>query len=752
MKGLLSTMDLLEKLNQAQQNAVTAAPGQTLVLAGPGSGKTRVLTRRVGYLVQYLGISPYHILCVTFTNKASREMKKRVEDMIGESIRGMWLGTFHSLCARILRREANYLPFDNNYVIMDSDDQMSIIKSIVKEENIDDKQYRPYNIHAAISKAKNDLMAPGDMPTQTHRDQIVQRVYERYQQMLLASNAVDFDDLLLWTVKLFEDFPSVKESYSRQFEHILVDEFQDTNMVQYTLLKQLSSYHGHLFVVGDEDQSIYRWRGADYRNILRFEDDFNGAQKILLEENYRSTQLILDAATAVIDQNTNRTPKDLQAAREQSGQKIIFHEAYDDRDEAVYVVDTIKRLLDHNRAVGSDFAIMYRTNAQSRLLEEAFLKAGIDYRLVGAQRFYGRREIKDLIAYLRLIHNPDDLISFNRIINVPKRSIGAKGLQSIILTATKGDISPGKMLLSLGFEKEESPFAASIQGRIKPRLMHFAQQFAYWQEAKDDLSLPELLETVIEEVEYEIYLEEDSSNKNSSIDRLANVHELRRLTYEYEEIGLSGFLENMALVSDQDTLPENVEAPTLLTLHAAKGLEFPIVFIVGLDQDILPHSRSMNDPEEMAEERRLFYVGITRAENQLYLTRADRRTTFGSTNETVPSEFLNDIPEQLLEIAGRAGTTRHHRRSSTSGYTSWDQTNFRPSTYATNDIRRPGSHKTSKVEQKYRSGMRVHHAKWGEGIILDSRVIGGEETVDISFEDYGLKKVLADIVKLDILD
>lgn len=745
-------MDLLDKLNEQQHLAVTAEPGRTLVLAGPGSGKTRVLTRRVGYLIQYLGKSPFHILCVTFTNKAAKEMKKRVEAMIGESIRGMWLGTFHSLCARILRREANYLPFDNNYVIMDSDDQLTIVKNIIKEENINDKLYRPYNIHAAISKAKNDLLAPEDLSIQTHRDRVVQRVYTRYQEILLASNAVDFDDLLLWTVRLFEDFPSVKESYSRQFEHVLVDEFQDTNMVQYTLLRQISSYHENLFVVGDEDQSIYRWRGADYRNILRFEDDFDNAQKILLEENYRSTQLILDAATSVIDQNTNRTPKDLQAAREQAGQKIILHAAYDDRDEAVFVVDTIKRLLDHNRAVGSDFAVMYRTNAQSRLIEEAFLKAGIDYRLVGAQRFYGRREIKDLIAYLRLVHNPDDLISFNRIINVPKRGIGAKSLQSITREAIKAGISPGRMLLSLGIEKEKSPFAQNFSGRLKPKLMYFAEKFAYWQETKEDLRLPELLETIIEDVEYEIYLEEDSANKNSSIDRLANVHELRRLTYEYEEIGLEGFLENMALVSDQDTLPENVEAPTLLTLHAAKGLEFPSVFIIGLDQDILPHSRSMNDPEELAEERRLFYVGITRAQNQLYLTRADRRTTFGSTNETVPSEFLKDIPDQLIEIAGRPGMTRHHHRSSRSGYTSWNQTDFRPSTYSRQNTRKPNRINAQPMEQKYRAGMRVHSPKWGEGIVLDSRVISGEETVDIAFEDYGLKKVLADIVKLDILD
>jgi DNA helicase II / ATP-dependent DNA helicase PcrA len=743
-------MDVLQNLNQRQQQAVTAPEGQILVLAGPGSGKTRVLTRRIAYLVQYMGVSPFYIMAVTFTNKAAREMKSRVETMIGESIHGMWLGTFHANCARILRREAAHLPISNNYIIFDADDQVGIIKNIIKEEKLNDKQYRPYDIQAAISNAKNNLITADEMMVETQRDRIVQRVYRKYQATLESNNAVDFDDLLFWAVRLFEEYPAVREAYARQFRHVLVDEFQDTNLVQYTLLKHLSSFHNNLFVVGDEDQSIYRWRGADYRNVLRFTDDYPKATKILLEENYRSTQLILDAATSVIDHNQHRTHKELQAARNTQGPKIILHTAYDDRDEGIFVVDTIRRLLDRGKAAGSDFAVMYRTNAQSRLIEEAFLKAGIEYRLVGAQRFYGRREIKDLIAYLRLVHNPDDAVSFSRIINVPKRGIGDVSLQSILLAAQKAQVSPGRLLFSLGLEKEKSALADSLPSRILPKLIYFGEQFLYWSEAKEELSVAELLETIIESVEYENYLEEDSVNRDTSIDRLANVHELRRLTYEYQESGLDTFLENMALVSDQDTLPENTEAPTLLTLHAAKGLEFPIVFIVGMDQDLLPHSRSISEPEELAEERRLFYVGITRAKDQLYLTRAERRSFFGTTSTTLPSEFLDDIPSELIEVAGKAGITRHHHRNT--GYAQFGDNTRTAQSPSWLDFARPDTRRQPEVEPIYHIGMRVHHAMWGEGVVINSFVDDGEEAVDIEFKSAGIKKVLASIVKLDILD
>lgn len=745
----------LDHLNDQQRKAVTAGLGQVLVLAGPGSGKTRVLTHRIAYLVQQMGVQPFHVLAVTFTNKAAHVMKDRVESMVGESIRGMWLGTFHSSCARILRREANYLPFENNFVILDADDQVNIVKNIVKEENLNDKQYRPYQLHANISTAKNNLISPAEISIDAQYDKILRRVYERYQQTLIANNAVDFDDLLFWSVKLFEEHPLVAEAYARQFEHVLVDEFQDTNTVQYALLKHLAGYHGNLFVVGDEDQSIYRWRGADYRNVLRFEQDYPKAQKILLEENYRSTQLILNAATSVINHNFNRTHKDLRAAREINGAKIILHEAFDDRDEAVYVVDTIRRLLTNKRNKGSDFAVMYRTNAQSRLLEEAFLKAGLEYRLVGAQRFYGRLEIKDLIAYLRLIHNPSDELSFARIINTPKRGIGAKSLESIINTAHAANVSAGELALSLGLEGEKSSFWESTPAKNRAQLAYFGQLLANWIDSHADLHLPELLNMVIEEIDYEQYLEDNSTTKENSIDRIANVHELRRLTYEYEEAGLEVFLENMALVSDQDTLPEATEAPTLLTLHAAKGLEFPVVFIVGLDQEILPHSRSLDDPEELAEERRLFYVGITRAENQLYLTRADRRSGYGSYADTQPSKFLQDIPESMIEVAGRPGYTRHHTNSKTNNTSNWNtfvgpQRGNAEQNGNTRIFKAPGSAKPT-VQQQYKPGMRVRHALWGDGKVLDSRMYDEEEAVDIEFDEVGLKKVLASIVKLEIL-
>ena len=412
-------MDYLKDLNPQQYEAVTAGNGQILVLAGPGSGKTRVLTQRIIYLMKEMGIQPYEVLAVTFTNKAAREMQDRVEDLYGSSIQGnMWLGTFHAICARILRREASLLPFGHNFVIMDADDQQTLVKQIIKELNLDEKIYRPNGMHNEISNAKNNLQFPKDLSRSNYREEALFRIYEKYQQSLESSNAVDFDDLLLWTYKLLNDNPDIRERYGRRFRHILVDEFQDTNTAQYQLLRLLSGYHKNIFAVGDEDQSIYRWRGADYRNILLFKKDFPDCKTILLEQNYRSTQNVLDAARSVIDHNSNRTIKNLFSDRG-TGDKIAYYEAEDDRMEARYVADTISTLMENGNAKGSDFAILYRTNAQSRLLEDAFLYRGMAYRLIGAQRFYGRREVKDMIAYLRLAYNPRDDISLTRIINTP---------------------------------------------------------------------------------------------------------------------------------------------------------------------------------------------------------------------------------------------------------------------------------------------------------------------------------------------
>jgi DNA helicase II / ATP-dependent DNA helicase PcrA len=735
-------MTNLDDLNPQQREAVSAGLGQTLVLAGPGSGKTRVLTRRIAYLIQSMAVRPYRILAVTFTNKAAKEMMMRLEHLLGDHSDGLWLGTFHAACARILRREADYLPYESNFVIMDADDQLSIVKRTLKELNLDDKQHRPGSIHAAISHAKNELILPDDYPASNYRDEVIVKVYKRYQEVLETNNAVDFDDLLLWCVRLLADHPSVREQYGRRFEHVLVDEFQDTNLAQYELLKLISAYNQNLFVVGDEDQSIYRWRGADYRNILRFEDDFPNAKKILLEENYRSTQTVLDAARAVISHNTNRTPKHLSSARQVQGARIISYEAADDHAEAAYVVDTIRRETDIGGKTGKEYAIMYRTNAQSRLLEEAFMRVGIPYRLVGAQRFYGRREIKDLISFLRLAYNPTDEISLSRIINVPPRGIGAKTQTTLQLCARQANCSPGEVLLDLGIKGEASPYWDSFSKRGVSMLTDFGATLAGWRKLVEDINLPALFDQILEDTGYQAHTEDNKKDRDAGIDRWENVQELRRMAYEYQEQGIVPFLENLALVSDQDTLPDKYDAPTLLTLHAAKGLEFDAVFIIGMDDGLLPHSRSFYDPEEMAEERRLFYVGVTRSKNRLFLVRAGRRSSYGVYEDSLPSRFLDDIPKDLLISSG----VRSYRKQTDKWEDKqrWESPPTR--TVPTTQYLPPP------IPQRYKAGHRVQHSTWGEGIVVDSRMQDSEETVTVVFESVGVKRLLASVAKLEILN
>jgi DNA helicase II / ATP-dependent DNA helicase PcrA len=731
-------------LNPQQRQAVTAGLGQTLVLAGPGSGKTRVLTERIAYLIRNLGVRPYHILAVTFTNKAAREMKDRVERSLGEEVNDLWLGTFHAMCARLLRREANALPFNSSFVIFDSDDQESLVKRAIKELNINDKQYRPAGIHAAISIAKNNLVLPDDFPVQNYRDEVVLRIYKRYQEMLIDNNAVDFDDLLLWSVRLLEENPAIRERYARRFEHVLVDEFQDTNTAQYQLLKNLASYHRNLFVVGDEDQSIYRWRGADYRNVLYFENDYPESKKILLEQNYRSTQCVLDAARAVIDRNPFRTPKHLFSDRG-AGDRITLYEAADDHAEAAFVVDTIRQGTGRGSKGGGKFAVMYRTNAQSRLLEEGFLRAGLPYQLVGAQRFYGRREIKDVIAFLRLVFNPADEVSLSRVINVPPRGIGDKTYMALQLAARQGKVSPGEVLLDLGRRANQSPYWKEFSGRGVNMLYDFGVMLSGWVQAwQEDLPLPQLFDRILEETVYEEYVDDGSEG---GVDRWGNVQELRKLAYEYAERGMAQFLENLALVSDQDTVESGTDAPTLLTLHAAKGLEFDQVFIIGLDEGLLPHSRSRDEPEEMAEERRLFYVGMTRAKDRLYLVRASQRSTYGSYEMSEPSRFLRDIPENLMRQEGLRRRTQQDRyRADTQWNRSerWEGTTLAPSPP-------PPARSAPIIEQRYHPAMRVRHPVWGDGMVLNSRLQDQDETVDVMFESVGLKRLVASLAKLEII-
>lgn len=736
---------LLNDLNPQQKLAVTAGDGPILVLAGPGSGKTRVLTRRLAYLIDQRGVPPYDIIAVTFTNKAAREMENRVVDLVQGSVEGIWLGTFHAMCARMLRREANALPFKSNFVIFDSDDQETLVKRALRELNIDDKTHRPAGVHAAISAAKNELYSPKDMPTRSYRDEVVSRVYARYQELLQLNNAVDFDDLLFFATRLLQENPDIREKYARRFRYVLVDEFQDTNLAQYELLKQLCSYHHNIFVVGDEDQSIYRWRGADYRNVLRFEKDFPDCEKILLEQNYRSTQTVLDVARQVIDRNRNRTPKHLTTQRG-PGSKVTKFVAVDDRAEAAFITSKIQEYLARGTRAG-DFAVMYRTNAQSRLVEEAFMHSGLPYHLVGAQRFYGRREVKDIIAFLRLVQNPDDEVSLLRIIAVPPRGIGEKTILAMQTAAFQKSISTGSVLLDLGRKAEASEFWNSI-GRSAGIVADFGGLLSEWLSLRDQSSLISLFDRIISDTDYERYINDGS---DEGVDRWENVQELRRLAFDFQEKGLTAFLESLALVSDQDTLkdaePDTAPAAdhssvTLLTLHAAKGLEFKQVFIIGLDEGLLPHSRSRDDPEEMAEERRLFYVGITRARDQLYLVRAEQRTTFGGLDYCEPSRFLDDIDDSLVIVEGKRSSSRRQAYNDNMRWNSYTPASSRRVTYE--------SPKPAK-EARYHPGMHVRSENWGEGIVLESKLDSdGEETVSVHFASVGLKRLIASLANLEI--
>ena len=580
-----------------------------------------------------------------------------------------------------------------------------------------------------------------------YREETVFRVYERYQQALEKSNAVDFDDLLLWCWKLLKDNPDIRDRYSRRFRHILVDEFQDTNTAQYQLLKLLAGQKGNIFVVGDEDQSIYRWRGADYHNIQLFEKDYPNCTKILLEQNYRSTQNVLNVARSVIDHNPNRTRKNLFSDRG-SGDKIVYYEAEDDRMEARYVVETISKLIENGNARGGDFAVLYRTNAQSRLLEDAFLYRGMSYRLVGAQRFYGRREVKDMIAYLRLAYNPRDEISLARVINIPPRGIGEKSFQNLRMAALESGKASGDVLLDLGKYGPESVFWPDM-GRGALPLADFGARLLEW--SSDPLisgGITMLLDKIIADTRYQDYLKADGDDES---DRWENVEELRKMAFEYEDRGLADFLQNLALVSDQDTMTNNTDVPTLMTLHAVKGLEFNRVFIIGLDDGLLPHNRSFDDPEEMAEERRLFYVGLTRARNHVTLVRAQQRMAFGVPDITIPSRFLTYIPEEL--IIRENESSKESRRSSGSYHSGsrWESTPSWASTFrsgAPSASQSMSKNSNGEVRQIFSPQDNVNHPLWGEGTILESKIEDGEEVVQVQFKSSGIKKLIVSLSKL----
>ncbi|MFN2144038.1 MAG: ATP-dependent helicase, partial [Anaerolineales bacterium] len=592
--------------------------------------------------------------------------------------------------------------------------------------DLDEKRYRPHVIHAKISNAKNELVLPDEYPVNSYLDEVVQRIYHRYQELLLTSNALDFDDLLLWTAHLMEFHPAVREQYARRYEHILVDEFQDTNQAQYQLLKHLGSFHRNLFVVGDGDQSIYRWRGADYRNMIRFENDYPDHIKILLEQNYRSTQNILDAAMAVIEHNPHRTHKQL-FTQQSGGEKIVLHEAFNGREEGGWVVNKIAEMVMNANVEPGDCAIMYRTNAQSRLIEEAFLQANLPYKLVGAQRFYGRREVKDIIAYLRLVHNPNDEASLSRVINTPRRKIGNKTIASLRTLAINEKTSMGVVVLEIGKGPESEYYNSFGTAAARP-LAGFGHLLGKWVQALPELTPLALMDKIISDVDYQSYLDDGSEE---GIDRWENVLELRRLAAEAESENksLTEFLEGIALVSDQDTVDASANVPTLMTLHAAKGLEFPVVFIVGLEDGTLPHSRSFEDPEGMAEERRLFYVGITRAKRRLILTHALNRTNYGYSEPADPSRFLEDIPGELVSGGNYWQTLRQPQRHFKMA-TTWDAQSEREAVL---------------VKPTHHAGQKVSHALYGEGMVLKTEIDDGDEIVDVFFEEVGLKKLVASL-------
>ncbi len=737
-------MTQLETLNPPQREAVTTIDGPVLVLAGPGSGKTRVLTHRIAHLVDDVGVPPYRILAVTFTNKAAQSMKERTQALMGldAGLQGLSIGTFHRICARFLRIQAEKIGLNPRYVIFDTDDQLQVVKQALKDLNLDDKRNRPRPILSAISRAKNELLAPTQFPIETYWDEMVARIYERYQALLSLSSALDFDDLLMKTVLMLRQNPDILDFYQRRYDYIMVDEFQDTNTAQYELVKLLAGGHHNIFVVGDEDQSIYAFRGADFRNVERFRQDHPEAAVILLEQNYRSTQHILDAANAVISRNVHRTAKKLFTDRG-PGEKVILYEAYDEKEEGEYIIDEILRLKKLGKATPGDTAIMYRTNAQSRAIEEAFLRRNMPYRLVGATRFYNRKEVKDVMAYLRVVQNPDDDVSLRRIINTPPRRIGLTTVNKLAAWSGGLSVSMYQGLRIIGGDENDLGARVAVQPfrtGTKRTLMAFYAMLQNWIEARSSRSPAQLMDRILAESGYQEWLRDGSDEGE---DRWNNIMELRTVSQAYDdlpiEIALDAFLEEVALVSDVDNYETSSDVPTLLTLHAAKGLEFGTVFLTGMEEGLIPHSRSFEDPDGMEEERRLAYVGMTRAKNQLYLLHTFRRATWGRSEVSEASRFLKEIPRRLT-IRGKKGqaTSAKTRAGNWGGYERGHK-------------KRASLDEMLANKSGYKSGMKVLHAQFGEGTVIATLPAGQDEEIIVAFPRQGVKKLLASMAQLKVV-
>ena len=796
---------LLHGLNPAQQAAVQTVEGPILIIAGPGSGKTRVLTHRIAYLVEAAHVDPYRICAVTFTNKAAKEMKHRLEALCGEDANKITVGTFHALGVRMLRQDIDKIGYDRDFAIYDDEDQLGLVKQALKDLNFDEKQYAPRAVLSFISKAKSALLEPAGAAeaTENYFQEIAARVYKRYQELLTRNRAVDFDDLIRLPIKLLVEIPAVRDKWQRRFQHILVDEYQDTNHAQYMMVKMLADQHRNLCVVGDPDQSIYGWRQADIQNILNFERDYPDAKVILLEQNYRSTQTILNTAQSVILPNTERKEKNLWTENSK-GVPITVYEAYDENDEAGYVAKEVSRAVKRGLGRWRDFAVMYRMNAQSRAVEQAFLGYNVPYQMVGGVRFYSRKEIKDVLALLRLIQNPFDSVAFARAINNTPlgKGIGAKTLSDLDKAAAARGV-PVYTVLQLMEEGEQDAGGGPALGVPTARLLPVLRTLNSFIAVREELNLPDLLDKVLEDTRLGDFLQDGS---DEGLERWQNVMELRTQAGNYAELpppeGLARFLEDVALISDLDNIQEEKDAVTLITLHAAKGLEFPTVFMVGMEEGLLPHSRSMDSLHELEEERRLAYVGITRAKQQLYLLYAFRRTFYGETRPGTPSRFLHDVPQELAtgldkikRAASRGGWTPESmgmggsgtRRASgpttardleptgrvfgasggrTSSHPSSGPPN-RPSVppaRSTPSRPAPGSSSRSipgpvvpprpprpAGSAQWKAGDKARHPTFGEGIVVQSKPSGGDEEVTIAFAGHGIKRLLASMAHLERL-
>mgnify|MGYP004535041917 FL=1 len=765
--------EILKGLNDKQYEAVVNTDGPVLVIAGAGSGKTKVLTHKIAYLIQEKNILPWNILAITFTNKAANEMKERIAGLVGETAKDIWMGTFHSICVRILRKHIDQIGYDSSFIIFDTSDQKSLIKKCLKELQIDDKQFSEKIVQTEISNAKNDMLEPGEYAFKVHGDfrrERIATVYELYQKKLKENNAIDFDDIINFTIKIFNERPEIANYYSSKFKYVLVDEYQDTNKSQFTLVKMLAEVNQNITVVGDNDQGIYSFRGADIANILNFEKDFKNTKIIKLEQNYRCTGNILKAANAIIKNNETKYEKKLWTQNDDGALPRVYS-ADNEYDEASFIVEQISRLKREENYKYSDFAILYRMNTQSRAIEDILRREAIPYKMVGGLKFYERKEIKDIISYLRLAQNPSDNLSLIRIINEPKRGIGKTSLDQVEQMANHNETSMYEII------KDANLYGLN---RVYLKSREFIDLIEDARAKKDTMKVSEFIQYILKKSGYIKALEEEKTIEAEN--RLENLDEFLTVAMEFEkeeaENTLQDFLEGMTLSSDIDNVEETEDSVTLMTLHSAKGLEFPAVFLVGMEEGIFPGFRSIGEPEAIEEERRLCYVGVTRARENLFLTCSKMRTVFGSTSCNAPSRFLEEIPQELLDGYDEAFGTGIKKQKEEKEY-AWTYGNSKIKSYNINSIASKtvtaassafgkassfgrsaesflsGLEKSTSSESvdlsKYSAGVRVFHKKFGEGVITKTEPEGEDLKVDIGFDKVGHKRLMAKFAKLEII-